>query len=179
MYTNILVALSSAQIAHSDPNFFELNSAERESFDISREVLDEAIALAKPLNATLSILHVLTEKEIQEGVKEHGSREKFEQEYQRHLKLLEDEVSAEGIDVCIPQISSQSRFAKPGEVICEHARVRKNDLIVVGRREHHFSLLGAGSVSHYVIYHAPCTTFVVNRSTSVSTEGTRPAMVHQ
>ncbi|MBI4785303.1 MAG: hypothetical protein HY785_28945 [Oscillatoriophycideae cyanobacterium NC_groundwater_1537_Pr4_S-0.65um_50_18] len=58
MYTNILVALSSTQIAHNDLNIVQLNSVEEESFSISREALDEAIALAKPLNATLTLLHV-------------------------------------------------------------------------------------------------------------------------
>jgi len=178
MYTNILVALSSIKIARSEHNLFEMDRAERESFVISRNVLDEAIAFAKSSEATLTLLHVLPEREMQEGITEFGSREKFEQECQRRLKLLEDETTTKGIDVIIPdRVLFKLVSGNPGEVICEHARRWKNDLIVVGRREKLFHLLGPGSVSNYVIHHAPCTTFVVNPLVSVNPEGTQPAMV--
>ncbi|NJN86403.1 MAG: universal stress protein [Leptolyngbyaceae cyanobacterium SL_7_1] len=179
MYTNILVALSSIQIALSDHNIFEPNQTERESFRVSREVLDEAIALAKPFKANLTLLHVLTEKEIQDGIRKFGSKEKFEQECQRRLKLLEDEVRGAGVEVDFDQIFPKLVSGKPGEIICNHARLWKNDLIVVGRRERHFHLLGPGGVSGYVIYHAPCTTFVVNsKASSISPEGANSVVVH-
>lgn len=174
MYTNILVALSSTQIAQSEHHIFEMDQAERESFEISRNVFDEAIALAKSSEATLTLLHVVSEQELQEGIAECGNQENFEQECHRRLKLLEEEALAKGInEVNIPDRSAfKFSLATPGEIICDYARRWKNDLIIVGRRERGFHLLGPGRVSAYVIRHAPCTTLIVNTLTSISPEDT-------
>jgi len=169
MYTSILAALSSTQISQSEHTVFEMDQAEKEEFVISRNVLDEAISLAKSSGATLTLFHVLSEQEMQEGIKEFDGKEKFEQECLRRLNLLENEAESEGVDTVIhDQISFKLDSGKPGEMICEHARLWKNDLVIVGRREKHFHLFEPGSVSNYVIYHAPCTTFVVNPLVSIS-----------
>lgn len=175
MYTNILVALSSTQIAKSEYPIIQPRSVEQESLDISREVFDEAISLAKSFRANLTLLHTISEREIQKGIREFGSEEKFEQEYQRQLRLLEKEASDEGVD--IDQISFQVISGDPKQRICEHARHWNNDLIVVGRREKH-SPLGMGSVSKHVISNAPCTVFVINPRESITSKGTHPATVH-
>lgn len=179
MYSNILAALSSTQIIKAERPVFEGSQDEKESAVVSREVLDEAIALAQGSGATLTLLHVLSEKEIQRGIQEFGNREAFDRECDRRVSALEDEVEKKGVDVINPdRAMAKIVSGDPGHVICDHAQRWKVDLIVVGRREKHFHLFHPGSVSKYVVEHAPCTTFVVNpQVASVSTEGSHPSLV--
>jgi nucleotide-binding universal stress UspA family protein len=53
----------------------------------------------------------------------------------------------------------------PGSLICQTARDWQADLIVLGRRGHRgLSEVLLGSVSNYVIHHAPCSVLVVQAS---------------
>jgi nucleotide-binding universal stress UspA family protein len=63
----------------------------------------------------------------------------------------------------------------PGLLICEIAQNWGADLIVLGRRGHQgLSEILLGSVSNYVVHHAPCSVFVVQgiTSTKVNTSAT-------
>jgi nucleotide-binding universal stress UspA family protein len=54
------------------------------------------------------------------------------------------------------------RMGEPGKIICELANEHHVDLIVVGRRGHNgLNELIMGSVSNYVVHHAPCSVLVV------------------
>jgi nucleotide-binding universal stress UspA family protein len=56
----------------------------------------------------------------------------------------------------------QCSGGSPGLEICRLARDWKADLIVLGRRGHSgFSELFLGSVSNYVVHHAPCSVLTV------------------
>lgn len=51
---------------------------------------------------------------------------------------------------------------RPGEWICGQAKAWNSDLIVLGRRGHRgLSEVLLGSVSSYVLHHAPCAVLVV------------------
>ena len=56
----------------------------------------------------------------------------------------------------------ECRVGNPGLWICDRAKAWGADLIVIGRRGHRgLSEIILGSVSNYVIHHAPCSVFVV------------------
>ncbi len=58
------------------------------------------------------------------------------------------------------EISPQ--LGEPGRTICEVAKTQAVDLIIVGRRGHRgFNELWLGSVSNYVLHHAPCSVLIV------------------
>jgi nucleotide-binding universal stress UspA family protein len=58
------------------------------------------------------------------------------------------------------EISPQ--IGEPGRTICEVAKSQAVDLIIVGRRGHSgFNELLMGSVSNYVLHHAPCSVLIV------------------
>jgi nucleotide-binding universal stress UspA family protein len=57
---------------------------------------------------------------------------------------------------------SQCQMGEPGILICELAKSWRADLIVLGRRGHRgLSELFLGSVSNYVLHHAPCSVLVI------------------
>jgi nucleotide-binding universal stress UspA family protein len=59
----------------------------------------------------------------------------------------------------------------PSRVICELAEMWKADLVVVGRRGRSgFSELLMGSVSNYVLHHAPCSVLIIHPNPSGKSE---------
>lgn len=174
MPSNILVALSSTKITSSN---MPMNPNEQESIEISRQVFDEAIELAKAFGGVLVLLHVVSDQEIHSD--KQKSKDEFEQECAARLKQLEAEAAARGVDALSDQLSFKVAIGNPGKIICDYAKLWKSDLIVVGRRERHFHLLSPGSVSNDVIHNAPCTVFVVHRRSSANPEGTHKEVLHQ
>ena len=70
------------------------------------------------------------------------------------------------------------KVGQPKVKICEVARTWGADLIVVGRRGHKgLSEVVLGSVSNYVLHHASCSVFVVQRVTAQTVA--RPAATSQ
>jgi nucleotide-binding universal stress UspA family protein len=73
------------------------------------------------------------------------------------LKDLADQANA--VDVAT-EISQQ--LGDAGRVICDVAKDRSVDLIVVGRRGHRgLNELFMGSVSNYVLHNAPCSVLII------------------
>jgi nucleotide-binding universal stress UspA family protein len=163
MYDHILVALDSS--------------------DLSRDVVREAIALARTIKAKLTLLHVLSSEEVMSPtmplipVPEYypslsaTTLELYQEEWQafqaKSLALLERyraEAEAAGLtaDFC-------QKMGRPGRTICEVAKEVKADLIVIGRRGHSgLNELLIGSVSNYVVHHAPIAVLVCNLKTKGS-----------
>lgn len=86
--------------------------------------------------------------------------QRFEQTGLDFLKVLTHRLAELGIEAEPVQL-----FGEPGAVICQQAEKYKADLIVLGRR----GLSGLkevflGSVSNYVLHHAPCSVLAVRRS---------------
>lgn len=89
----------------------------------------------------------LEEKLIQESI----------EELQAWLKTLTQQAIAQGLTV-----ESDYSYGDPGQKICALAKEWEADLIVVGRRGRSgLSELFLGSVSNYVIHHAPCSVLVI------------------
>jgi nucleotide-binding universal stress UspA family protein len=143
----------------------------------SRQVLDEAIALAKVTHAQLRLFHVITPRhpdyptglgtpdvhtipvDVYQDVMQRYAHQKqtFEEQLWKRLRSLTDEATLAGISADCSQ-----RFGSPGPLICKMAHRWGADLIIVGRRGlGTWSELILGSVSRYVICHASCPVMVV------------------
>jgi len=142
----------------------------------SDHVLNEAIAIAKLENATLMLLHVLSPMDegyptpvypgpdsVYPGLHEQAIRvyaqewEAYQQEALKFLKNLTEDVYKTGVAVEFTQNAGD-----PGRVICELAKNWDADLIILGRRGHTgFKELFLGSISNYVLHHAPCSVLTV------------------
>jgi nucleotide-binding universal stress UspA family protein len=157
MYAHILVALDNSELSH----------------DVARQ----AIALAQSVKAKLTLLHVLSSDEGMSPsmplipVPEYypslsvATLELYQEQWKafqaRSLALLdryrtEAETAGLTVDCC-------QKVGRPGRTICEVAEAVKADLIMVGRRGHSgLNELLIGSVSNYVVHHAPIAVLVCN-----------------
>jgi nucleotide-binding universal stress UspA family protein len=141
-------------------------------------VFNKALSLAKLQDAELMLLHVLSADEDgtpQMPVSATGIRsfsameatafEVYQKQWQEFealglafLKSLAQTASEENIKAEFTQIPGN-----PGRMICELAQSWQADLIVVGRRGRSgFSELFLGSVSNYVLHHAPCEILTIH-----------------
>ncbi len=149
--------------------------------DFSRHVLDQAIALAKKVGSQITLLHVLTSRDSgypdnsiftpfdfipAESKRYTEIMQRYDQQWQeymdRNLKMLQSfarEVEAQGVEVDYDQ-----RFGEPGSTICDVAQDLSVDTIVLGRRGHRgVSELFLGSTSNYVLHHAPCSVWIIQK----------------
>ncbi|GAB4536662.1 MAG: universal stress protein [Pleurocapsa sp.] len=90
----------------------------------------------------------------------YKSNEYLQQEIEQNKTWLEayaQKAIAQGINCKI-----ECRVGSCNLGICDRAKQWEADLIVLGRRGHkNISEILLGSVSNYVIHHAPCSVFVV------------------
>lgn len=83
--------------------------------------------------------------------------EEFEREGLKNLQEYAEEAASAGIQAEFHQI-----LGSPGRKICELAQSQNVDLIVIGHRGRRgLSELFLGSVSNYVLHHAPCSVLMV------------------
>jgi nucleotide-binding universal stress UspA family protein len=142
----------------------------------SQTVLQNALVLAKATQAQLRLLHVLSpEDQGSPGLEaltgagyyqmlETENIKLYQQRWQAYvndslaeLEAMADEANHRGILTDIKQLSGE-----PGRMICQVAKDWDAELILVGRRGHSgLSELILGSVSNYVVHHAPCSVFIV------------------
>jgi nucleotide-binding universal stress UspA family protein len=165
MYVHILVALDNSEL--------------------SRDVAKQAIALAQSVKAKLTLLHVLSSDEGMSPsmplipVPEYypslsvATLELYQEQWKafqaKSLASLEryrTEAETAGITAGCYQ-----KVGRPGRTICEVAETVKADLIMVGRRGHSgLNELFIGSVSNYVVHHAPIAVLVCNLKTSATSK---------
>lgn len=143
----------------------------------NKYVFDSAVSLAKTTNATLMLLHILSESEADYPIlptytyypivddREYDIYQQQIAEYRQrgldYLQNLTQEAIANGVNAEYTQLSGN-----PGRMICELADNWSADLILVGSR----GLKGLkeiflGSVSNYVTHHAPCSVLIVRTNT--------------
>ncbi|MBN8560634.1 universal stress protein [Leptolyngbya boryana CZ1] len=141
---------------------------------MSAIVLEQALAIARAMNAHLMILHVLAVDEaglplekflkadqsmsFQAGQKFQQAWQTYQTEWETRLQSYVQQASALGV----PAEASQS-YGNPGHVICDWVWAWKADLVVMGRQGQS-QLPGwmMGSVSAYVTQHASCSVFLVS-----------------
>jgi nucleotide-binding universal stress UspA family protein len=151
-------------------------------------IFEEALDLAKLSNAKLMLIHVLSLEE--EGapdliaISELGyypgilppdaSGDRFRDQWKAYedkclenLRFYTDKATEAGVATEFTQASGS-----PGRAICKLAETWEADLIVVGRRGHSgLSELILGSVSNYVLHHAPCS--VLTLQTKIAKSGSK------
>lgn len=141
---------------------------------MSRSVFNEALDLSRQTGASLLLLHVMTPEErthldlprsyipyyypilTDELLQQYQAEwEAIESRGLEMLRSLAQE--ATGVSIEFTQ-----NIGDPGRVICHLAKDWEANLIVMGRRGRTgLSELFMGSVSNYVIHHAPCSVLVV------------------
>lgn len=140
---------------------------------IGKKVFDEVLALAKVTGANLMLLHALSDDEpgnpplpspytfeyypglYEENLEQWKTLEK------QGLEMLQsraEEATTAGVKTEFTQT-----YGSPGRTICELTSGWGADLIVVGRRGcSGLSELLLGSVSNYVLHHAPCSVLTIH-----------------
>jgi nucleotide-binding universal stress UspA family protein len=143
---------------------------------LSEQAFAEALNLAKAMNADLMLLHILSPEEEDspnytlpigwEYVPSIANEmiELRQQQWQTFrdksammLRSRAAQAKAAGVNVDVTQDTGI-----PDRSICEFAKSWGADVIILGRRGHAgLGELFLGSVSNYVVHHAPCSVLVV------------------
>lgn len=145
---------------------------------LGEHVFDQALSMAKETNASLMILHVLSADEegsppvpvaapsmhpypVLDSSRMEAYRKLWHDYEEAGLAFLQkrvEQATAAGIEAESMQI-----VGRPGRAICALAQRWHPDLIIVGRRGRSgIQELLLGSVSNYVVHHAPCAVLVVH-----------------
>ena len=141
----------------------------------SQSVFEQALTLAKLHQSRLMVLHVLIAADNLYpgdpyiGITEIAMRAYWERWQNRQqegidrLKALETEAIAGGVEMEFTQ-----SVGDPGRIICKLAETWESNLIVVGRRGvSGVSEFFGGSVSSYVLHHAPCHVLIFQDKVTV------------
>lgn len=141
----------------------------------SQSVFEQALGLAKLHQSRLMILHVLIAADnlypgdpyigiTEIAMQAYWERwQKRQQEGIDRLKALETKAIALGVEMEFTQ-----SVGDPGRIICKLAETWESSLIVVGRRGvSGISEFFGGSVSNYVLHHAPCHVLTLQDSVTV------------
>lgn len=135
---------------------------------------ESVISLANQTNASLMLLHVLSEADpdypvfptyVYYQVLKNPDCNEYKQEWSRYeqrsidiLSSFTEKAIAAGVDAEYTQLNGI-----PGQVICELASDWSADLIVVGSRQlRGINEMFLGSVSNYVTHHAPCSVLILH-----------------
>jgi nucleotide-binding universal stress UspA family protein len=147
-----------------------------ENNQIGNLVFDEALALAKATNASLMLVHVMSpysdrnvnpismdpysfypalhSEALTQTLKQWDT---LKQEGIDFLNFLRVNARHEGVTAEFTQ-----NLGDPGRIICEIAGDWQADMIVLGRRGRiGLSEFFLGSVSNYVLHHAPCSVLAI------------------
>ncbi|HAZ44523.1 MAG TPA: universal stress protein [Cyanobacteria bacterium UBA11369] len=149
--------------------------------DSSQQVFDSALTLGKAMNSQLMLLHVLTPVEesspriagafsglefypdIAPEVSEEmlmSYRKQWDQFETQCLEMLRSHTAQANTAGVTAEFTQN--VGNPGKTICAIARTWGADLIILGRRGlSGLSELLLGSVSNYVLHHAPCSVLTV------------------
>ncbi|BDA74560.1 UspA [Rivularia sp. IAM M-261] len=153
--------------------------------DICQPVFEKAVSLAKLADAHLMLFNVISPFDEQypypayingnfialnlheEAMKEYmGEWEKLKQDGINFLSQRCQQARDMGVNAEFTQ-----HLGDPSRMICELARNWNADLIILGRRGHTgLSELLLGSVSNYVLHHAPCSVLTVQQPIKLNTE---------
>jgi nucleotide-binding universal stress UspA family protein len=147
--------------------------------DIGQHLFGEGIALAKLTGATLKLLNVIEPFELEQlhsirmtdllGVdpaKILNDCRVMQEEGEKRLSIFGDRAAAAKISA-----ETMQSVGDPGRTICEVARQWEADLIIVGRRGRSgLTEIVLGSVSNYVLHHAPCSVLTIQSPVRADSE---------
>lgn len=147
--------------------------------ETNQSVFEKAIKLAKTNKANVMLLHAISP--IDEGIPTPmypmpDSLYPLQHEALiRSSAQLFSQVEAAGLDMLRAKDATAiasgvsceftQHVGDPGDIICTIARSWKADLVVMGRRGRSgLSEFFLGSVSNYVMHHAPCSVLIVQEA---------------
>ena len=152
---------------------------------ISQYIFDEAVYLASSTGAKILLLNVLSPFDEPYGLALDLQTDRIYQIFNKeavdyhmeewellkaqgieYLTMLKNQAIAKGINTDFSQ-----EMGNPSRMICNVARTWEADLIVMGR--HGLSRLSEfflGSVSSYVLHHAPCAVLTLQHKIPKNTE---------
>jgi nucleotide-binding universal stress UspA family protein len=153
---------------------------------MSARILDEALVLAKQLQAHLMLLHVLSPLDPNHfGVQPGGIgiegfypilNEQAVNQYMKEWQTYEEQgiaqlqgyarsAAADGLTAEFTQ-----NIGDPGHTICQVAATWGANLILMGRnRKSGLTEMFLGSTSNYVLHHAPCSVLAVQSASKNQT----------
>lgn len=162
-----------------------------DAYSEPQHAFDDALVIAQATGASLKLIHVFSLDDAYELCQLELYSERFHKlecdpMHPDRLDPIVECILAKslGREAKIPEVLGvchgyaqnagvraeiQTAHGKPGHLLCNEARDGKADLIVVGHRDKHWSTglglygLELGSISHYVIHHAPCSVLVTYR----------------
>lgn len=157
---------------------------------MGKHVFRTALSLAQATGASLQLLHVLSLNEegspglpLFQGLDYYpmgndSALDVYQREwaaYERKgvefLRSIAAEAQTAGVSTDWTQVSGS-----PEHSICDLARTWEADLVVLGNRGRTgWSELLLGSVSNYVVHHAPCSVFVVRAPIPVDSAAPKSA----
>jgi len=159
--------------------------------DISQQVYEQALELAQANHSRLMLAHVLSPVDDgfadyplgvdvfyprlhDEAVRHHIEYlSRMEEKQLARLKVLAEQGNTAGVIVEFTQM-----MGDPGNRICALAHTWEADLIVMGRRGRKgLSEWLLGSVSNYVLHHAPCSVLTVQHGVK-PVEGTTASVAY-
>jgi nucleotide-binding universal stress UspA family protein len=145
--------------------------------EMGKKVFDSALSIAEKHQGRLLLLHVLSAEEdnsplpIPPNLTElypavgndltletwRQQWEEFERQGLEVLRSHQKEAANAGVSAEFQQISGS-----PSRIICQVAREWQANLIIIGHRGRSgLSEMLLGSVSNYVMHHAPCSVLMV------------------
>lgn len=141
------------------------------------DVFETALSLAMAMDADILLLHVLSVNAVNSPMVPFGSGLEYTMSLSQHtwdlyrqqwqvyvedgLATLRDYTGrAEAAGITADFMQS---LAEPGAGICDMARTWKADMIIMGSHQRKgLRELLLGSVSNYVMHHAPCSVMIVS-----------------
>lgn len=161
--------------------------------DLSLCVFNDALALAKATAAHLVLLNVLSTDDeaspnppflsgyalypdaLSRSIVENYQDlwKNYAQKELEMLRSLTEQATTAGVEATFRQ-----SFGSPSRVICDLARDLDADLVIVGRHGRSgLNELILGSVSNYVLHHAPCSVLTIHRQPQHTLVGTEAKQV--
>lgn len=158
----------------------------------SKKALESALELANALKAELILVHALDvfdpaspqhpvipvdnysmklDKIVQENYEKQWA------EFVQHAEALlkQQQQQAEALGIVATHVMP---YGRPGPAICKVAETTQADLIVVGSRGRKgVKEMILGSVSNYIMHHAPCSVTVVHPQSAKTQEAQAQAPV--
>jgi nucleotide-binding universal stress UspA family protein len=144
--------------------------------EMSQIIFDQAVFLAKAIKAEITLLHILSPLEdpyinpifLQADALYPAANTEAMNAYMKVWDEMKEtrlnwlkSLTQEAVNLGINAQYIQS-VGDAGRIICETSRNLPADLIIIGRRGRTgFSELFLGSVSNYVLHHAPCSVLTV------------------
>ena len=154
-----------------------------DSSDLSQAVLQRAVFLAQSYSAELKLVHVVVDSEpgapqfsgyfggpIYPSISSTvvASYQKAWNQFVEHAQSLLDQQVSETRQTGVDTYGALL-YGNPGAQLCEVAQTWNADLVVVGSRGlSGISELLIGSVSNYVLHHAPCSVLVIHGETEAA-----------